>query len=218
MRAVGPFTQQLWDAALPAFKEIVSCRFVSELAAGTLSRDCFAHYLSQDILYLKKDADALGIVATKSRREEDAVFFKQLEQDGLEVEFVLRDEYLSHFNLQEAKEQSPAFADYSIFLLNHANNSPYEVACAALLPCFWIYGAVADTIVDRNVANNPYQKFIDTYAGDEYEQYTIRFLEIVEENSVNSDLKEEIIQVFVEACKHELAVFEESVDETSFCR
>ncbi|WP_321308710.1 hypothetical protein [Marinifilum fragile] len=139
-------------------------------------------------------------------------FFKSLEKDGLGVEFVLRNEYLKHFNLQEAKNQSKAFADYSNFLLDHAQKSVLEVAYAALLPCFWIYGAVADIIIQKKVSNNPYQKFIDTYAGDEYQYYTQKFIEIVESNSVESEHKVQVKEAFVEACKHELAVYEESYD------
>ncbi|PXY02455.1 transcriptional regulator [Marinifilum breve] len=212
MQAVGTFTKELWEAAFPVYQELISCRFVTGLAAGTLSKESFSHYLTQDILYLKMDAEALGRVAVRSKNDEDKDFFKSLEMDGLEVEFVLRDEYLRHFNLQEARVQSKAFADYSTFLLNHAKNSPLEVAYAALLPCFWIYGAVADTIIQKNVSNNPYQKFIDTYAGDEYQCYTQKFIEIVECNSIESEYKEQVKEAFVQACKHELAVFEESYD------
>lgn len=212
MRVLGTFTEDLWEVAFPVYQQLISCRFVSELASGTLSKESFSHYLTQDILYLKKDAEALGMVAERSKNDADRDFFKNLEKDGLEVEFVLRDEYLRHFNLQEVGIQSKAFADYSNFLLTHAQNSPLEVAYAALLPCFWIYGAVADTIIQKNVSNNPYQKFIDTYAGDEYQYYTQKFIEIVESNSVESEHKEQVKEAFVEACKHELAVFEESYD------
>ncbi|WP_282015964.1 TenA family protein [Marinifilum flexuosum] len=212
MQAVGTFTKELWEAAFPVYQKLISCRFVNELAAGTLSKESFSHYLTQDILYLKKDAEALGRVAARSKNDEDKDFFKSLEKDGLEVEFVLRNEYLNHFNLQEAKNQSKAFADYSNFLLTHAQNSPLEVAYAALLPCFWIYGAVADTIIQKNVSNNPYQKFIDTYAGDEYQHYTQKFIEIVECNSVESRCEKQVKEAFLEACRHELAVFEESYE------
>lgn len=212
MQAVGAFTNELWEDAFPIYQQLISCRFVTEMAAGTLSKESFSHYLTQDILYLKKDAEALGMVAARSQNDTNRDFFKRLEKDGLEVEFVLRDEYLKHFNLQEARVQSKAFADYSNFLLSHAQNSPIEVAYAALLPCFWVYGAVANTIIQKNVSSNPYQKFIDTYTGDEYQYYTQKFIEIVESNSVESEHKVQVKEAFVEACKHELAVFEESYD------
>nr|WP_320119897.1 TenA family protein [uncultured Marinifilum sp.] len=211
MKAVGPFTQKLWETANPVYQQIISCQFVSELAAGTLSKNCFAHYLTQDVLYLKKDADALGNLSKLASCNEDRLFFEKLQNDGLEVEQIVREEYLTYYKLKEATNQSPAFADYSDFLILHSRESTYEVACAALLPCFWIYGAVGNSISAKNVANNPYQKFIDTYSSDVYEFYIRRFIEIVEKNSVFSGNKNKMIEAFVLSTQHELNVFQESM-------
>jgi thiaminase/transcriptional activator TenA len=38
----------------------------------------------------------------------------------------------------------------------------------ALLPCFWIYAEVGRDIHARAAASNPYQAWIDTYAGEEF--------------------------------------------------
>ena len=38
----------------------------------------------------------------------------------------------------------------------------------ALLPCFWIYAEVGRDIHSRAAAANPYQAWIDTYAGEEF--------------------------------------------------
>ncbi len=59
--------------------------------------------------------------------------------------------------------------------------------------------------------NNPYQKFISTYSGDEYYSYLNTFIEIVEQNFMNSCFQEDMINVFIEASEHELRVFEESM-------
>jgi thiaminase/transcriptional activator TenA len=39
---------------------------------------------------------------------------------------------------------------------------------AALLPCFWIYAEVGRDIHGRAAVGNPYQAWIDTYAGEEF--------------------------------------------------
>ena len=40
---------------------------------------------------------------------------------------------------------------------------------AAVLPCFWIYKKVGDYIYEnQSVKNNPYQQWIETYAGEEF--------------------------------------------------
>ncbi|MNT85575.1 Thiaminase-2 [compost metagenome] len=42
------------------------------------------------------------------------------------------------------------------------------MALAGLLPCFWIYAEVGRDIHARSMPGNPYQAWIDTYAGDEF--------------------------------------------------
>ena len=42
------------------------------------------------------------------------------------------------------------------------------VLLGALLPCFWIYAEVGRDIHGRAAKNNPYQAWIDTYAGEQF--------------------------------------------------
>jgi thiaminase/transcriptional activator TenA len=39
----------------------------------------------------------------------------------------------------------------------------------ALLPCFWIYAEVSRDIHARAAPDNPYRAWIDTYAGEEFQ-------------------------------------------------
>ena len=63
---------------------------------------------------------------------------------------------------------SPACHHYVSYLLATAYGESYEVLLGALLPCFWIYAEVGRDIHTRAVAANPYQAWIDTYAGDDF--------------------------------------------------
>lgn len=212
MEAAGPFTQKLWDSSLPIFNQIVKCDFLRKLADGSLDKESFAHFLTQDILYLKKDADALGRLAKRADCEDDKAFFSELEQDGLEIEFILQNEYLTYYQLEAATNQSPAFEAYSDFLLKHSQKSTYENAIIALLPCFWLYSSMRIHTTDKMVENNPYQKFIDTYAGDEYREYTKRFLQIVEKHSVNCKNEETAIEIYKQGMQYELNLFIEAIE------
>lgn len=211
MKAEGKYTQELWLEAQDVYQKILSCKFVKQLADGSLCKESFGHYLTQDVLYLLKDAEALGNVGERSKNEEEKTFFLALKEDGLAVEQVLREEYLRYFNLQPATIQSSAFKAYSDFLLYHSQHSSYECACVALLPCFWIYGEVADEISKHVLANNVYQKFIDTYAGDEYDDYTKKFIQIVENLAKESNNFDEMKRVFLQACEFEYLVFDEAI-------
>ena len=63
---------------------------------------------------------------------------------------------------------SPACHHYVSYLLATAYAEPYEVLLGALLPCFWIYAEVGRDIHGRAAAANPYQAWIDTYAGEQF--------------------------------------------------
>src|SRR5262249_8537328 len=63
---------------------------------------------------------------------------------------------------------SPACPLSVSYLLATAYGEPYEVLLGALLPCFWIYAEVGRDIHARARPANPYQAWIDTYAGEEF--------------------------------------------------
>ncbi len=209
----GTFTAGLWESAAPLVTKIISCGFVAELADGTLSHNCFAHYLSQDILYLRQDNEALETLSKRSAEAPYREFFLKLANDGIAVEKKLHEEYLKHFKVEEAHEQSPAFKDYGRFILQQARLAPYPVAAATLLPCFWVYACTGEAIARKVVASNKYQKFIDTYSGNEYESYVEQFIAVVETLGQKADreVQDLMKQSFLKATAFELAVFEEAI-------
>ncbi|MRT92749.1 TenA family protein [Ancylomarina sp. 16SWW S1-10-2] len=211
MEAYGPFTQKLWQGSLPIFNQITNCQFLKQLTKGTLKKENFAHFLTQDILYLKKDAEALGMLSKRAKCENEKVFFSKLERDGLEIEYVLENEYLKYFELEAASFQSPAFLEYSEFILDQSTNSPYEMALIALLPCFWLYSSMKIHTIEQVVDNNPYQKFIDTYSGDEYRSYTKQFLQIVEKHGQTCKDENQAIETFKRGMQYELNIFIEAI-------
>jgi len=212
MKAKGPFTQDLWQSVEPIFEKIIEHDFVVQLAKGTLDRKSFSHYLSQDVLYLKDDNRALELVSEKAKEPQEIAFFETLAEDGLAIERALHNEFLSYFRVEQAKEKSPVISEYTSFLLNHARHSGYEIAITALLPCFWVYNKVGLEIIRIAQTNNPYQKWIDTYQGAEYEEFTNKFIKIVEKQAgqADKDVRIAMREAFVEATYFELAFFEEA--------
>ena len=106
---------------------------------------------------------------------------------------------------------------YGRFLLDVAQNSPYPVALAALLPCFWLYGEVGQHVTTYQVANNPYQKFINTYAGEAYDRVTVQFIQLLEKYGQQASVstKEKMKEAFLQSARFEYLVFEEA--EKSDC-
>ncbi len=212
IQAAGPFTHRLWMTVQPVYDQILNCSYVKRLADGTLPHSWFVHYISQDALYLTDDSRALSAAAARAPDPEEMYFLLQLAKDGLDIERALQDDFIKHFAIQEPHERSPAFKAYATFLLDHAFHSPFPVAIAALLPCFWVYYNIGETILNNTVIDNAYQKWIETYSGAAYKEYTHRFIQMTEKHGQNarSGISKQMIKAFAEGTKHELRVLKEA--------
>lgn len=208
----GVFTEDLWNSIEDVFQSILQCNYVIKLSNGTLSHESFGHYLAQDNLYLRQYNEASQLLAGRSPYDTTRNFFNQLATHGIEIEKIMHDDYLEYFHIEEVAEPSPAFGAYGNFILDHARSSPYPVAVAALLPCFWVYANTGIEIAGNSVKNNTYQKFIDIYAGAEYDDYVEKFIQVTEElgRQAPRELQEEMKEAFTKATEFELTLFEEA--------
>jgi thiaminase/transcriptional activator TenA len=100
-------------------------------------------------------------------RGPDAAILRLFVESALEavaVEQALHGQYLS----ADTPEPSPDCLSYTSFLLATAYHEPWEVLMAALLPCFWIYWDVGNTIARAAAPDNPYRPWIDTYSDEAF--------------------------------------------------
>ena len=145
--------------------------FNTELAAGVLEGARFKHYITQDAHYLIGFGRALALTAAKAPPHRIVQFAKAAEV-AIVVERALHGSFFSKFGIdpQTFNETplSPACHHYVSYLLATAYAEPYQVVLGALLPCFWIYAEVGRDIHARAAPSNPYQAWIDTYAGEEF--------------------------------------------------
>jgi len=166
------FSQHLWQSNTPLYQSTLQLPFNQELAAGTLSRERFCHYVIQDAHYLLAYGRALAVTAAKADAAEGVVQFARAAQEAVLVERSLHDGFMHEFGI--APEQfaatplTPACHHYTSYLLATAWAEPYPVTVAALLPCFWIYAEVGRDIHACSAPGNPYQNWVDTYAGEEF--------------------------------------------------
>lgn len=166
------FSQNLWDANQALFQSTLELPFNQELAAGTLSRERFCHYMIQDAHYLVAYGRALAVTAAKSDNAEGVVQFANAANEAVVVERSLHGGFMRDFGISAeqfaATPLTPACHHYTSYLVATAWSAPYPVAVAALLPCFWIYAEVGRDIHARSAQDNPYQAWVDTYAGEEF--------------------------------------------------
>jgi thiaminase/transcriptional activator TenA len=172
--SASTFSAHAWGRNLPTYEAIRTMPFNAALADGTLSLERFRHYMVQDAHYLIAFGRGLAIAAAKADDPDGLVQFAEAAKVAVVVERSLHADFFDKFGLGPDEfartEMSPVCHHYSNFLIAAAYAEPYPVVLAALLPCFWIYAEIGRDILGRAVRPNPYDAWIDTYAGEEFHE------------------------------------------------
>lgn len=175
------FTEQLWNDALPVYEQILNHPFNLELQNGTLPVEKFKFYIYQDSLYLADFAKTLALTGTRATTSQGLLDFLQFAQNAILVERALHIGYFNEYQIGFESGKAPGCFAYTNYLLAVSAFESYEVAVAALLPCFWIYKKIGDHIYKNQRKPNPYQNWIDAYAGEEFAVSVEKAIGICEE-------------------------------------
>lgn len=213
IKAAGDFTQSLWDESKSIFQQLVTHPFAMGLAKGSLPECSFKHYLSQDLYYLEKDAQAFKLLAHKANYDNEQVFLLRMANDTVALEQDLNLSFISEYQIKKAQTASPVISAYCDYLLDTVKEREYCIALAALLPCFWLYSEVGINIHAHSVMNNPYQTWIDCYHNPTFIVEIETFISLVEQHAKvqSSDVQKQMRDVFIKACQYELAFFNEAI-------
>jgi len=208
------FSGQAWARNVKLYEAIRTMPFNMELATGELSEARFRHYITQDAHYLIGFGRALAIAAAKAPNPDRIVQFAKSAEVAIVVERALHGSFFEQFALtQETFAQtplSPTCHHYVSYLIATAYAEPYEVVLGALLPCFWIYAEVGREIHTRAVNPNPYQAWIDTYAGEEFHHAVQAVIEATDEvaQAASPALTERMHAAFTQATQLEWAFWD----------
>ncbi|MDP8915671.1 MAG: thiaminase II [Pseudomonadota bacterium] len=203
------FTAAVWEEAGPILRAIHAHPFVRELGEGSLSRERFREYMLQDALYLRGFARALAFGALKAPDAERILEFSKAAEVAIVVERALHAGFLQQFGVDpataEAVEASPTCTAYVDHLIATAAVGGFGDLAAAVLPCFWIYQDVGARIHAAAAPANPYQAWIDTYAGEEFEAATGRMRAIVDGEGVGAGAAQRASMraAFLRSCRYE---------------
>lgn len=185
------FSQQAWARNLPLYQSTLNLPFNRELADGTLNREAFCHYVIQDAHYLEAYGRALAVCAAKAHDAEGILQFAAFAQEAVAVERQLHNGFMQQFGITaeqyEHTQLTAACHHYTSFLLATAWSESYPVVLAALLPCFWIYAEVGKDIYGRSAANNPYQAWVDTYAGEDFNESVAKVIAATDSAAEKAD-------------------------------
>jgi thiaminase/transcriptional activator TenA len=180
--------------------------FINELKRGTLPVEKFQFYMQQDACYLEHFARALALIGARATHLNDALSFIRFAENAIVVENALHESYFIDFNVTAAKAAEPACHHYIHFLKSTAALDAVEVGMAAVLPCFWIYKQIGDHIYNtQQKEDNPYKKWIDTYAGEEFGEAVRLAIEICDKaaEQTTESVRSAMTEAFVAASRLE---------------
>lgn len=181
------FTNELWGSIADIYDAIVRHPFNTELAEGTLAREKFAFYIQQDALYLLDFSRSLAIMAGRAATSQQILQFVRYAEWIIVEERALHESYFSLFGIEQpSTTPSPACFAYTNYLLATVSTRSYEEGVAALLPCFWIYREVGNHILRHATPDNPYQRWIDTYASTEFAELVDQVIALTDERARQS--------------------------------
>ncbi|MCC9168611.1 thiaminase II [Pontibacter harenae] len=176
------WSKTAWQASSSIYEQIIKMPFIQELIEGTLDQEKFKFYIGQDSLYLADFGRALSLIAARAHTTAHALEFLRFAEGAVVVEQALHTGYFQKYGIVEDVPISPTCQHYTNYLLSQAALEQVEVAMAAVLPCFWIYKEVGDYIYQQpQQENNPYQEWINTYAGEEFGAIVTRAINICDE-------------------------------------
>jgi thiaminase/transcriptional activator TenA len=168
----GRFTSELWQGIGDIYRGILVHPFLTGLTDGSLPQGTFAFYVVQDALYLRQYAQALAAVASRAPDAAGTEMFARHAADAVAVERALHESLLTDLGIDpaaaSAAKPAPTNLAYTSYLLAAIHGGSYADGIGAVLPCYWIYWEVGKELQRRGSPDPRYQRWIDTYGGEEF--------------------------------------------------
>jgi thiaminase (transcriptional activator TenA) len=178
------FTDELWRGIADIYGAILAHPFLAGLTDGSLPEDAFAFFVVQDALYLQRYSQALAVVASRAPTGAGTEMFARHAAGIVTVERQLHDSLLADLGLDpssiDTAEPAPTTLAYTSYLLAAARGGSYAEGVGTVLPCYWIYWEVGKELLRRGSPDPRYQKWIDTYSGDEFADEVREVLAVTE--------------------------------------
>ena len=204
------FSETLKEKAGKVWEECYKHSFLQELGMGTLEKEKFKFYLIQDYQYLMEYAKVFAAGMVKCNEEKYMAKFAEIQQNILCEEMNIHRKYMEDFGITEEEAanagQSLFNKAYTSNMLSTAYTGTIAEIIAVVFPCAWSYHDFAKRLKQeyRNLPKNDfYNKWIDTYASDEFGEsfsWFYDYLDVLCENKKEKELKriEEIFKTSME--------------------
>lgn len=211
--AAGEFAEVLRREAAPELEAIYGLEFIRDLSAGTLGEAQFSYYLAQDAIYLNGYSRVLARASAMAPTEAAQLFWARSAQQCLEVESELHRSWLSSRTVEPGL--GPVTKAYVDHLLAASASGSYGVLVAAVLPCFWLYAEVGQSLhrefLDTGApASHPYAEWLRTYADEDFAQATREAIAMADDagRRGSEDERAAMMAAFAQSCRFEVEFFD----------
>jgi len=200
---------KIWSRAEPIRTAMRTMPFNVELAAGTLPRAAFRHYMLQDAAYLQAYARVLSLAAAKAPGPDEILECAKAAETAIVVERALHAGYLAQFGVDaaamESAEPSPTCRAYVNSMLAEAATGSFATLIGAILPCFWVYREIGLHVRAIAAPDNFYQAWIDTYADEAFGAATERMIAVYDRAAATAgDVERARMEAaFLGCCRYE---------------
>jgi hydroxymethylpyrimidine/phosphomethylpyrimidine kinase len=209
----GSYAEMLDAEAAADLEAIYGLGFIRGLVEGTLPESEFAYYLAQDAIYLNGYSRVLARASALAPTEAEQLFWARSAQQCLEVESELHRSWLSTRTVRA--ELGPVTKAYVDHLLAASASGSYAVLVAAVLPCFWLYAEVGESLHAEYVAagapeNHAYAEWLRTYANEDFAAATRQAIGITDAagRAASDRERAQMLTAFRQSCRYEVDFFD----------
>ncbi|MFM7343922.1 MAG: thiaminase II [Tagaea sp.] len=217
--------EKLRDACKESWESYVDHEFVRRLGDGTLPAESFKHYLVQDYLFLIHYSRAWALASYKADNLADMRFANESVKAILDVEMGLHMKYCEEWGIPSAEietyEEAEATLAYTRFVLDAGLQGDILDLAVALAPCALGYAEIASRLnaaPGREIAGNPYNSWIEMYAGPEFRAVargTADFVDRLWHARAGGGRFESLATIFDRACRLEAAFWRMGLERAS---
>ncbi|MFQ5913482.1 MAG: thiaminase II [Nitrospinota bacterium] len=188
------FSQELKNGSRDLWEATFRHPFIREVGEGTLPKESFRYFISQDFLYLQDFARALLLAGSKAQSQDTLKMFAEHAAGCVEAERVLHRRLARRIGLSpktlETAQRGPVTKAYTRHLLSVTRRGTLGEAVAAVLPCYWIYWEVGRRLNRRPSKDPVYREWIITYASEAFGRLVKQQLRLVDELGAKASRRE----------------------------
>ncbi|TIB36761.1 hypothetical protein E3P84_00814 [Wallemia ichthyophaga] len=222
-RQPTPLTTHLITTAGVWWDTYIAHPFVHQLATGTLPSSSFRHYIAQDYIYLLHYARIHSLAGYKSRSMGDLEAFARITSQIVQESAMHRD-YCREWGVDEktlmSTPESAQNIAYTRYLADVGHSGSLLDLVVAVASCLLGYGEIGRRLktsantgcpISPGVVcikdNNPYWKWIEDYASDDFQAAVFDGIDMLErmaeEDHLGADHLAHLSNIFTTCCKLE---------------